>query len=114
MKPWALSSACVCQLRVPTGRRPVSCSMAATVFSRWSRSSSGSFGTRCSLVIGNLVAAFCRRGNGARVELADATRREDRCLDAVAVEELDQPPNTNSAAEFALGQLQWRFIGEAT
>ena len=52
-------------------------------------------------VIGDLVAA-CAGGTQRPVQLADAAGREDRRLDAVAVEQLDQPPDADPAAELAL------------
>ena len=54
-------------------------------------------------------AAFTR----ARIELADAAGREDRGLDVVAVEQLDQPPDADTAAELALGELHRRLVEQA-
>ena len=64
-------------------------------------------------VVGDLVAAFGRRLHRLRVELADAAGREDRGLDVVAVEQLDQAPDADAAAELALGELHGRLVEHA-
>ena len=64
-------------------------------------------------VIGDLVAALGRRLHRLRVELADAAGREDRGLDGVAVEQLDQAPDADAAAELALGELHRRLVQHA-
>ena len=61
-------------------------------------------------VIGDLVPAARRRTQRLRIELADAARREDRRLDAMRVEQLDQPPDADTPAELALGKLHRRFV----
>ena len=50
---------------------------------------------------------------GLRIELADPARREDGGLDGVGVEQLDQAPDADPAAELALRQLQRRLVQEA-
>ena len=47
------------------------------------------------------------------IELADAAGREDRRLDVVAVEQLDQAPDADPAAELALGELLRRLVQQA-
>jgi hypothetical protein len=61
-------------------------------------------------VIGDLVAALDDRAQRLRVEFADSPRREDRCLDAVRIEQLDEPPDADASAEFAFRELHWRLI----
>ena len=63
-------------------------------------------------VIGDLVAAARCRDHGARVELADSPRREDRGLDAVTVEQLDQAPDPDASTEFALRELRRGLVGK--
>src|SRR5208283_323413 len=48
-----------------------------------------------------------------RIELAGPPRREDRRLDPVRVEQFDQPPNADPAAELALCQLHRRLVQQA-
>jgi len=43
-------------------------------------------------VIGDLMAALDDCAQRLRVEFADSSRRKDRCLDAVCIEQLDEPP----------------------
>jgi hypothetical protein len=64
-------------------------------------------------VIGDLVAALDDRAQRLRVEFADPPRREDRRFDAVRIEQLDEPPDANPSAEFALRELHWRLIEQA-
>jgi hypothetical protein len=64
-------------------------------------------------MIGYLVAAPGRRLHRLRVELADAAGGEDRGLDGMAVEQLDQAPDADPPAEFALGQLHGRLVQHA-
>src|SRR6266849_830332 len=61
-------------------------------------------------VIGNLVAALDNRAQRLRVQFADPPRREDRRLDAVRIEQIDEPPDADPSAEFALCELHWRLI----
>src|SRR5260370_32176231 len=61
-------------------------------------------------VIGNLVPALDNRAQRLRVQFADPPRREDRRLDAVRIEQLDEPPDADPSAEFALCELHWRLI----
>jgi hypothetical protein len=53
-------------------------------------------------VIGDLVAALDDGTQRLRVEFADSSRREDRCHDVVRIEQLDEPPDADASAEFAL------------
>ena len=64
-------------------------------------------------VVGDLVAALGGGLHRPRIELADAAGREDRGLDVVAVEQLDQPPDADAAAELALGELHRRLVEQA-
>ncbi len=61
-------------------------------------------------VVGDLVPAAYRRAQRLRIELADPARREDRRLDAMRVEQLDQPPDADAPAELALGKLHRRLV----
>ncbi len=61
-------------------------------------------------VIGDLVAALDNRTQRLRVEFADPPRCEDRRLNAVRIEQLDEPPDPDASAEFALGELHRRFM----
>src|SRR5215467_109191 len=64
-------------------------------------------------MIGKLMAAHDRDFKGLRIELANATHSEDRGLDAVQIEQLDQPPNAHASPELALCQLHRWLIVEA-
>src|ERR1700761_5612536 len=64
-------------------------------------------------VIGDLVTALRCGAQRIGVELTDAARREDRRLDVMAVEQLDQAPDADPAAELALGELLRRLVHQA-
>ena len=61
-------------------------------------------------VIGDLVAALDDGTQRLRVEFADPPGGKDRRLDAVRIEQLDEPPDADPSAEFALCELHWRLI----
>ena len=61
-------------------------------------------------MVGDLVPALRCGAQRLGIELADAARREDGRLDLVAVEQLDQPPDADPAAELALGELLRRLV----
>ena len=61
-------------------------------------------------VIGDLVAALDHRAQRLRVQFADPPGGEDRRLDAVRIEQLDEPPDADPPAEFALCELHRRLI----
>src|SRR5215469_7166490 len=63
-------------------------------------------------VIGDLVAALNDRTQRLRVEFADPPRCKDRRLDAVCIEQLDEPPDADTSAKFAFRELHWRLIEE--
>src|SRR5258707_7489586 len=64
-------------------------------------------------VVGALVPVFRCGLHRVRVELADATGGEDRRLDIMAVEQLDEAPDADPAAELALGELHRRLVQHA-
>ena len=64
-------------------------------------------------VVGKLVPALDRGLQRLRIKLADAPDGEDRRLDVVGVEQLDQAPDADAAAELALGELHRRLVVEA-
>ncbi len=61
-------------------------------------------------VVGDLVPAAHRRSQRLWIQFADPPRHEERRLDAMRVEQLDQPPDADPAAELALGKLHRRFV----
>ena len=104
----------MCQLLVPTGRLP------GQLLDRVLRPAQVLALQRGILgnlvlphVVGDLVPAFRCGLHRLRVELADAAGGEDRGFDIMAVEQLDQAPDADPAAELALGELHWRFVQHA-
>ena len=61
-------------------------------------------------VIGNLVATLDNRAQRLRVQFADPPRREYRSLDAVRIQQLNQPPDADPFAEFTFCELHWGLI----
>ena len=61
-------------------------------------------------MISDLVPAARHGAERLRIEFADAARREDRRLDAMCIEQFDQPPDADTSAELALGKLHRRLI----
>jgi len=61
-------------------------------------------------VIGDLVAALDDPAQCFGVELANPAGRKDRRLDAVRIKQLDEPPDTDPSAEFALRELHRRLV----
>src|SRR5438067_2407315 len=57
-----------------------------------------------------LVAALDDGTQRLRVKFADPPGGKDRRLDAVQLEQLDEPPDADPSAEFALCELHWRLI----
>src|SRR5262245_5542701 len=64
-------------------------------------------------MIGKFMAARDGGLEGTRIELANAPHGEDRRLDVMLIEELDQPPDAHASPELALCQLHRRFVVEA-
>ena len=63
-------------------------------------------------MVRDLVAIGGDGGDRFWIELANPSRREHRCLDVMGIEQLNQAPDPNPAAEFALGQLHRWFLQE--
>jgi len=103
----------VCQLLVPTGRCPVSFSIASFPAQVLALQRGILGNLVLPHVVGDLVAASGCGLHRLRIELADAAGREDRRLDGVAVEQLDQPPDADPPAELALGELHGRLVQHA-
>jgi len=56
------------------------------------------------------VAALDDGTQRLRVEFADPPGCEDRRLDIVRIEQVDEPPDADPSAEFTLCELHWRLI----
>lgn len=64
-------------------------------------------------VVGDFMPAACPGPHGVGVELADAPRYEQGRLHGVSVEQVEQPPHADAAAELALRQLHRRLVEQA-
>ena len=113
--PSCFSSPSVCSLRLPTGRRPA---IASSALRRLQQMVALQRRVLRHVVlphvIGDLVPAARRRPQRLRIQFADTARREDGRLDAMRVEQLDQPPDADAAAELALGKLHRRLVQQAS
>src|SRR5438552_5751546 len=65
-------------------------------------------------VVGDLVTGRSGALQGLRVEFADAARREHGRFYAMAVEQLNQAPDSDPASELALGELHRWLVPEPT